>query len=1427
MAAKSQSAIGILFDVLGGGSISGESGKLIKSQLDEIVKQLNGSDGFAKIKISIDMNAFNRQISAIKEKLSTLVIEGTASVSPGSAKESAGKTTSGQAKEQAAAWREATDVLNKYYDAISQVERAMTRTRAITKDGDSVYGIRSTATDAEKQRWQDVVNYANQATNAQREYAQSSKMAALSEEQQLRISQMDAEASTKLAIDKAKWNASAESSWSKLSAKVNDYISRVEESASRDKAAVTQLNRLRALANSDNPQYFDKLNNELAKTQEYINKNNLATETWFQKFKKTFGTRVRSIFSAMILAKVTQAIRDIYKQVVEVDTALTKLSIVTKANTHDMDAYAKSVTKAAKEIGAAVTDLINATTTYARLGFSLRDAAKFAELTTQYSKVADVDAEAATQNITAVIKAYGVGADELEKVIDKLIYVGNNYAISSAEIGEGMNNAASSLKANGNTLEEALGLLASANATMQNISKSSTGLRTIAARLSAATTELDELGESADDLMTTANLDKFMRAFGVSVVDTNGHLRSTYDILKDLSKIWNTLETEEMSAIAGKLAGTRQQAVFYSIMQNFADAESVVANAEEKAEGELATATAKRLDSIQGKLDQLSAAFTEISTDVLDSGLVKGGLDFVTKVLLPVLSGVVKLTNLLGGLKGVLMVIASMLVISKLSKITAWIQGIATKLGWFGKFFAAARNRGVSMTTSLAQGFKHVGVSISAAQLALGAFTLAISACILAFNIYNQKIDESISSLREASTESIEASKSAEENAESVKKLAEEYKELTKAADWQNNTEAVDRVKAIQDEVQRLVGQQAKNLDLVNGKLSEEYNALVGISREQRKIALEDANVALYNAQLAAKKSMSKFRVFDNASFDLYDKVADIRGLGLAGVFGDIETEAQEYDSLLGTWYLYRIKTEFDTVEEFAAQYEAVLAFQKKLAQKLGSEEASSKEFVESYEELQEYINEFANVYESYIAARDRVNELTEQAAEDEPDSSRGIFVALKEIRAIFDQISDGYDGVTAAMEDMTKYGQLSTKTLETLLDLLKDNKFAGLEFSDILTREGDSYKLAEGALDKYIDKLLELYTYNEAFANAESKQNALENLRNLKAVLATLMLTTDEAKDLLSVTKKQKEAEQDALKDQLDRYKDLVDLRKELLKSYQEEVEYNKELDKKTNNVAKLQTRLAMARLDTSTAGQARARQLEEELAEAQDELEDFTLEHAVDTLLSDLDAQYDEYKRMIDTKLEEIKLAIDGLSNTVSVDQGKLKGYAEKVDKLIDKLSKLDPDGSSGLTYFVPIPYDNYDVNISNAEADRIANEKKKRAADALDRYQSRFRPTYHDGGFVGGLRSDEEFAKLLKGEYVSTPAQIKRFMDRTLPTIASSGKNEFNAPLISIQCDNVTRESLPGLKEVVDKAVAQIEKKLDDGFSRTGYKRTTNKI
>lgn len=91
-----------------------------------------------------------------------------------------------------------------------------------------------------------------------------------------------------------------------------------------------------------------------------------------------------------------------------------------------------------------------------------------------------------------------------------------------------------------------------------------------------------------------------------------------------------------------------------------------------------------------------------------------------------------------------------------------------------------------------------------------------------------------------------------------------------------------------------------------------------------------------------------------------------------------------------------------------------------------------------------------------------------------------------------------------------------------------------------------------------------------------------------------------------------------------------------------------------------------------------------------------------------------------------------------------------------------------------------------------------------------------TYHDGGFVGGspsISKSEEYAKLMKGEFVATPNMMSNFIDNTLPKLAGSknGGDTFNIDKMVeiVVTGNLDKTIVPEIKEVVFKAINDIMK------------------
>ena len=159
-------------------------------------------------------------------------------------------------------------------------------------------------------------------------------------------------------------------------------------------------------------------------------------------------------------AKIGQAGRKMYEAVVKVNSAMIELRKVSDASASEIKRYFDDAAKSAKRYGSTVSDMINATADFSRLGYSLPEASELAKVATLYKNVGDgINIDEASSSLVSTMKAFNITAEDSISIIDKLNEVGNNFSISSGEIGEALKRSASSLSVAGNSLSESIGLI--------------------------------------------------------------------------------------------------------------------------------------------------------------------------------------------------------------------------------------------------------------------------------------------------------------------------------------------------------------------------------------------------------------------------------------------------------------------------------------------------------------------------------------------------------------------------------------------------------------------------------------------------------------------------------------------------------------------------------------------------------------------------------------------------------------------------------------------------------------------------------------------------------------------------------------------------------------------------------------------------------
>lgn len=161
-----------------------------------------------------------------------------------------------------------------------------------------------------------------------------------------------------------------------------------------------------------------------------------------------------------------RAIKDMYNNVLEVDTAMTELYRVTDLSSNQYTDIYNGLTESAREYGTTLKDIINATADWSRAGFDANIATGLAEVTTMYQHIADVDYQTAFENLETAYKGF---EDQLTKdfggdTVAAISYIGdiyneidNNFAATADDVGEAIKRSASALNIAGNTIQETVG----------------------------------------------------------------------------------------------------------------------------------------------------------------------------------------------------------------------------------------------------------------------------------------------------------------------------------------------------------------------------------------------------------------------------------------------------------------------------------------------------------------------------------------------------------------------------------------------------------------------------------------------------------------------------------------------------------------------------------------------------------------------------------------------------------------------------------------------------------------------------------------------------------------------------------------------------------------------------------------------------------
>lgn len=174
-----------------------------------------------------------------------------------------------------------------------------------------------------------------------------------------------------------------------------------------------------------------------------------------------------------------------------------------------------------------------------------------------------------------------------------------------------------------------------------------TALKTMSMYMRAAKTEAEEAGLSTENMANSVSeLREEIKALtggAVDIMASDGEYKSTVEILRELSSVWDGLSGTTKTNITELIGGgVRNANIISSLMQNFDVVEKALTASMDSA-GSALQENEKYLDSVAGKMAQLQTSVEVLYTTILDSSVVKMGvsfLDIITQIATVLASGV-------------------------------------------------------------------------------------------------------------------------------------------------------------------------------------------------------------------------------------------------------------------------------------------------------------------------------------------------------------------------------------------------------------------------------------------------------------------------------------------------------------------------------------------------------------------------------------------------------------------------------------------------------------------------------------------------------------------------------------------------------------------------------------------------------------------
>lgn len=187
------------------------------------------------------------------------------------------------------------------------------------------------------------------------------------------------------------------------------------------------------------------LDNQFRNLQSRISSEGLTGKSALDDFKRAFGQIAQFAGAYGIIQNVAFDVpRQMWSAVRDIDASMTSLQMATGVSNDRAKELMSTYAELGTQLKATSTDIATSATEWLKQGQSIENSNKLAQSSIVLSKIGDISSEDATSTITAAMKSYDIGVDEVMDFVDKISAID---MASATDVG-GLANAFNEVAAN-------------------------------------------------------------------------------------------------------------------------------------------------------------------------------------------------------------------------------------------------------------------------------------------------------------------------------------------------------------------------------------------------------------------------------------------------------------------------------------------------------------------------------------------------------------------------------------------------------------------------------------------------------------------------------------------------------------------------------------------------------------------------------------------------------------------------------------------------------------------------------------------------------------------------------------------------------------------------------------------------------------------